>query len=114
MRFSNRLRATIAGACHAVGGMWAAAAVLRLVFGAAITIPLLPPLDLARVNVVPALATALGFFAGGALIGRQRRQEPAGEVASAPERSLPAPAAAPFTAHSPRAPEHARSASNQT
>ena len=70
MRLSNRLRTTLAGACHALGAVWAIAATLRLVFGIAVTFPLLPPLDLARVQVLPAFAASLGLFLLGALIGR--------------------------------------------
>lgn len=46
MRLSYRLRTIIAGICHGLGAVWAIAATLRLIFGVAVTFPLLPPLDL--------------------------------------------------------------------
>jgi len=75
MRLSNRLRSGISGFCHTLGAVWAVAALLRLVFGVAVTFPLLPPLDLVRVHVVPAFAASLALFLVGALIGRVRPEE---------------------------------------
>lgn len=113
MRISNRLRATIAGACHAVGAVWAVAAVLRLIFGVAVTFPLLPPLDLARVHVVPAFAVALGLFALGALVGRHRAEVMTSEGGPPSDRSLAEPPAVPVTTHAPGERERVRSATNQ-
>jgi hypothetical protein len=93
MRLSNRLRTTLAGACHAVGAVWAVAALLRLVFGVAVTFPLLPPLDLERVRVLPAFAASLGLFMVGAIIGRIRNEQPPEALETTNRPVLPEPAA---------------------
>jgi len=100
MRFSSHLRTKLAGACHALGAVWAVAAVLRLVFGVAVTFPLLPPLDLERVQVLPAFAASLGLFLVGALLGRRRKDDVPMELEAHDRESLPQPQAdqAPRTA----------------
>lgn len=89
MPASTRLRSTLAGACHALGAVWAVAGVLRLVFGTAVTFPLLPPIDLARVQTIPAFAAALGLFFVGAWIGRFARTPSAPKLSQPNVRSLP-------------------------
>jgi hypothetical protein len=101
MRLSSSVRASLGGACHALGGVWLVAGVLRLIFGVAVTFPLLPPVDLQR--VVPGVALAVGgaFVAIGAWLTRSARAS-AGSPSPAPLAShghaeLPA-GAPPWTA----------------
>lgn len=74
MRRSPSTRASLGGACHALGGVWLVAGVLRLVFGVAVTFPLLPPVDLERVSAGLALAVGGALVAAGAWLGRAARR----------------------------------------
>ena len=113
MRLSNRLRTTIAGVCHGLGAVWAIAATLRLIFGVAVTFPLLPPLDLQRVQVGTAFAISLALFIAGALIGRVR--EPAASTGlDSPDHDLLAePIVDQPAPHPSGAPEPARRATKE-
>ena len=71
MRLPLSIIRTLSTTCFALGGMWAAAGVLHLVFGVAVTFPLLPPIDLGRVHVETAFATAFCFVVAGAVLGRR-------------------------------------------
>ena len=64
------LRGFLSNACFALSSVWAAAGILKLVFGIRITFPLFPPIDLERVAVVPAIGVALGLAVVGAWLGR--------------------------------------------
>ena len=106
---STRLRSTIAGACHALGAVWAIAGTLRLVFGTAVTFPILPPIDLARVHALPAFAVAIGLFFVGAVIGRPAGERSTRELTEPDARALsePRPESVP---HRNRASEQAKPA----
>ena len=70
MRLPLLIIRTLSTTAFALGGMWAAAGVLHLVFGVAVTFPLLPPIDLGRVHDGTAFASALCYVGAGALLGR--------------------------------------------
>jgi hypothetical protein len=76
----SRTRSLLAGASFALGVTWAAAGILRWTFGDAVTVPLFPPLDLERVQILPSIFIGVGFFALGGWLGRRlnRRPEVAG------------------------------------
>jgi hypothetical protein len=67
---TRRLRAILSGTCFGIGTVWAVAAALKMIFGVAITLPILPPLALERVDVARSLVIALVWFAAGAVVGR--------------------------------------------
>lgn len=69
------LRSTLSGVCFTLGAVWGLAAALKLTFGTAISFPLLPPFDLAHINVAKSVIVALSLFAVGAVLGRRRRTE---------------------------------------
>jgi len=64
------MRRFLSSACFTFGSIWAAAGILKLVFGVRLTLPLLPPLGLEQVAVIPSLVTGLVLFATGAVLGR--------------------------------------------
>ena len=66
---SSRIRG-IAKACAALGTLWTAAGVLKLIFGIRITLPLFPPLDLERVSILPSLTVGLFLVFAGAWLER--------------------------------------------
>jgi hypothetical protein len=66
----RRLAAAVSAVAFALGGLWALAGTLRLVFGIKVTLALVPPLALDHVEVLPAFGMALGFTVLGALLGR--------------------------------------------
>ena len=74
--------------CFTLGTLWAAAGVLKLLFGVRMTLPILPPFGLERVAVVPSVLTGLVLFAIGAVLGR--------EASATDERALDA---GPRTSH---------------
>lgn len=65
------MRRFLSLACFTLGTLWAAAGVLRFLFGVRMTLPILPPFGLERVVVVPSVVTGLVLFAIGAVLGRQ-------------------------------------------
>lgn len=67
---TSRLRSIVSGACFGLGAIWAGAGALKMLFGVAISLPLLPPLGLERVDVTRSLIIALVWFAVGAAVGR--------------------------------------------
>jgi hypothetical protein len=64
------MRRFLSSACFTFGSIWAAAGILKAVFGVRLTLPLLPPLGLEHVAVIPSLVTGLVLFAIGAVLGR--------------------------------------------
>ena len=64
------MRRFMSSACFTIGGIWASAAVLKLLFGVRLTLPLLPPLGLERVAIVPSIAIGLSLFAVGAFLAK--------------------------------------------
>jgi hypothetical protein len=66
----SRTRAILAGTCTGLGTLWAAAGVLKLIFGTRITLILFPPLDLERVAAWPAVAIGLLLVFLGAWLQR--------------------------------------------
>lgn len=64
------LRSYVSATCFAIGGVWAVAAALKMIFGIEITFPLLPPLALEKVDVMKSFIAALAWFAAGAVIRR--------------------------------------------
>ncbi|MGH7714014.1 MAG: hypothetical protein ACREOG_22230 [Gemmatimonadaceae bacterium] len=93
MRLSATARASIAGACHALGGVWMIAGLLRAFFGVAVTVPFLPPVDLARVAVGPSLLIGGALILFGAWMGRGARRATAAarELAAADRDAALAP-----------------------
>ena len=79
MRSPHPFKRALSGACFALGTTWATAGALRLLFGAAITFPLLPPIDLGRVHEVSAFAFAFCYLFAGAMFGRSAAKVPACE-----------------------------------
>ena len=69
----RRLSAAVSALSFALGGLWLLAGTLRLVFGVRITLALVPPLALERIDVPAAFGMALGFTLLGALLGRASR-----------------------------------------
>ena len=69
------LKSALSGVCFALGAVWALAAALKLIFGIAVSFPLLPPFDLEQVHVVRSIITALVLFGVGAVLGRPRSVE---------------------------------------
>jgi hypothetical protein len=67
---SLRLRSILSGTCFALGAIWAVAGVMKMIFGMAISFPLLPPLALEQIDVAKSLIVALVWFIAGALLGR--------------------------------------------
>lgn len=67
---SNSARKAIAGGCFFLGSLWAAAGVFKMLFGVRITLSLLPPLGLERVDPLPSLVAAFGFCVLGAWLER--------------------------------------------
>jgi hypothetical protein len=76
MLLSRPLRRVLSSACFAISSVWAAAGVLKLIFGVRITFPIFPPIDLDRVAAVPAIGVALGLAVVGALVGRASLPSP--------------------------------------
>jgi hypothetical protein len=70
MRLSANWRRSIAAGCNALGTVWTAAGVLKLVFGVRITFVLFPPIDLGRVNVASSLIIGLVLIVAGAWFRR--------------------------------------------
>jgi hypothetical protein len=64
------MRRFASSACFTFGSVWAAAGILKLLFGVRLTLPLLPPLGLGQVAVIPSLITGLVLFSIGAVLGR--------------------------------------------
>jgi hypothetical protein len=64
------MRRFLSSACFTFGSIWAAAGILKAVFGVRLTLPLLPPLGLEQVAVIPSLVIGLVLFAAGAVLGR--------------------------------------------
>jgi hypothetical protein len=64
------MRRFLSSACFSLGTVWAAAGILKLLFGVRLTLPLLPPFGLEQIAIVPSLLTGLVLFAIGALLGR--------------------------------------------
>lgn len=93
MRLSTSARAAFGGACHALGGIWTVAGVLRLIFGVRVTFPLLPPVDLEQVDPILALAVGAVLIAAGAWLGRSARaggaSSPAVPASSSDHPELP-------------------------
>lgn len=73
MTLPHSTRKALAACCFFLGSVWGAAGAFKMIFGIRITFPLFPPIDLARVSAVPALAVAIGFAALGAWLGRTSR-----------------------------------------
>jgi len=59
MAMTSSVRALVTKSCFALGSIWTAAGVLKLIFGVRITFPLFPPIDLERVASGPAITTGL-------------------------------------------------------
>lgn len=78
MTIYHSARKSIAGACFFLGSIWAAAGVFKMLFGVRITLSLLPPLGLERVDPLPALAVGLGFCVLGAWLERTSKESPLG------------------------------------
>lgn len=96
MQLTDSTRRLLAGACFALGATWAAAGTFKLVFGIRVTFPLLPPVDLDRVDAVPAIGIALGLMALGAWLGRVRQPEEATRATGTQHQPPEALGAAPF------------------
>jgi hypothetical protein len=82
---SRSLKAGLSGACFALGAVWALAAALKLIFGVAVSFPLLPPFSLEQVDVTKSIIVALILFAVAALLGRRGSVQQS-ELTSAPPR----------------------------
>lgn len=72
------LRSALAVACFGIGAVWGLAAALKLIFGFAVSFPLLPPFGLEQVDVPISVVVSLGLFAAGAALAR--RPAPKGET----------------------------------
>lgn len=84
------MRRHLSSACFAIGTLWVAAGVLKMVFGAQVMLPLVPPFGLDRVSIVPSLFTGLLWFGFGAVIGRGApRDDAERSLSDAPSASLP-------------------------
>src|ERR1700737_5205659 len=70
MRISPSVKTVVGSMCFALGTVWAAAGVMHMLLGTAVTLPLLPPIDLLRVRESTAFATAMAYYVAGALFGR--------------------------------------------
>ena len=64
------MRRFLSSACFIIGTVWAAAGILKILFGVRLTLPLLPPFGLEQVAIAPSLVTGLILFAIGAVLGR--------------------------------------------
>jgi hypothetical protein len=99
----SRARSMFVGASLTLGVLWTAAGFLRWAFGIAVTLPLFPPVDLERVQVVPSIAIGLALFALGGWLGRSTRATTlvARAESSEPERlaRTPLPRELPEPAH---------------
>lgn len=71
MVMSSSVRAMVAKSCFALGSVWAAAGVLKLIFGVRITFLLFPPIDLERVATGPAITIGLVLVFSGAWLERR-------------------------------------------
>jgi hypothetical protein len=60
----------VAKASSALGTIWTAAGVLKLVFGVRVTLPLFPPIDLERVAEWPSILVGLALVFVGAWLRR--------------------------------------------
>lgn len=65
-----RVRSIASRTCFALGAIWAVAGAMKMIFGVAITFPLLPPLALDQIDVPKSLLTAIVWCVLGALVGR--------------------------------------------
>ena len=79
MRRSSVIWSSISSVCFGISFLWAAAFLLKDVFGVRVTVPILPPIDLAQVDQTTALIftvvfAALGFLAA---IGARPESRPA-------------------------------------
>lgn len=70
MSAPSHLRSLVGKACFGLGTIWAAAGVLKLIFGIRATLIFFPPLDLERVSAWPSLATGLALVFTGACLER--------------------------------------------
>lgn len=83
MLFSRPVRRVLGEVCNTLGVIWAAAGLLKLVFGVQITFPLFPPLDLTRVAPLDALGVAFVLVTCGAWLRRSARTvEDADDIAA--------------------------------
>ena len=82
------MRRHLSSACFSIGTLWAAAGVMKMVFGAHVTVPFLPPFGLEHVAILPAMITGLVWFGIGAVAGRGAPREDESALPS----HVPAPA----------------------
>lgn len=65
------IHSLLSNACFALGSVWGIAGACKLAFGIRITLPILPPLDLERVDGWWSLAVALVLFLAAGWFGRR-------------------------------------------
>ena len=66
----RRLLALVSAVAFFFAGLWGLAAILRLIFGIRVALPLIPAFGLDHVEIGSAFAMALGFTFVGAITGR--------------------------------------------
>jgi hypothetical protein len=65
------LRSVLSVACFVLGAVWGLAAALKLIFGFAVSFPLLPPFGLQQIDVPISVMVSVVLFAAGAVLGRR-------------------------------------------